>query len=60
MTICSMNEAAKNQHASVSSHHMFEVLHAIIDQQADQVKDLCLFNYRNTNLSSNVQCHIAI
>lgn len=39
---------------------MVEVLDATTECQADKVHDLCLFNYRNMNLSSNVECHIAV
>lgn len=39
---------------------MVEVHYATTVCHADKVHDLCLFNYRNMNLSSNAECHIAV
>lgn len=50
-----MNERLPKLHAPWGDTcHNVEVLHAITVQKADKLEDFCQFNYRDTNLSSNV------
>lgn len=46
--------AAKTRSRQWGACHMIEGLHAIRVHPTDKVNDLCLFNYKNMNLSSSV------